>query len=433
MLDNAWILAKKDMKLLFKSTRRIFLLFSTPVIILIVVIFMAFFISIEIQGATDVSEGDVDVLIIQDDQEYNGTHWGNQFYSLLKTQNSTKNYNFINKSINELDDLLENRKFLILVYIPANFSELINQSIPARFYLYYDNDDLANEVLVSQISDVAYLLNQQLIYMEYGGPIILNRVYTLPQGISKGSGALIASFLTMIPLYAILMLVVPSLTLVLISVTIEREQKTLESLLLQPLERKGIIAGKLLYGMILVAVNTGSLILVFLLIITGFYLILPGDAREGIITVLETVVESAGHTVWLFIIYILIGLVLISLLMVAAAVFFSMMAKDEREANMVVSGLIVLPMVAIFLLIFMPLADLPQIVQLVIVTLPLLGFLFGIYLAILTGEMTLYVWLGLGFQAVWIVIAVLLAAKLIESEGILEISYKRLFRFRKRK
>jgi len=40
----------------------------------------------------------------------------------------------------------------------------------------------------------------------------------------------------------------------------------------------------------------------------------------------------------------IIGLVLVSLLTITAAVLFSLMAKDEREANMVVSALVIIPM-----------------------------------------------------------------------------------------
>ncbi len=425
MLRNAWIIAKKEIRLLFKSTRRIALLFSTGIIIILVGIFIAFIVF----STSTTLEGPVEVTVIQADDNY----WGNYFYTLLRNNKDIKNFDFVNKTETDLDDLLERKNFSVLLYIPANFSELINQSLPAQFFLYYDNTNLKNEVAVTEINEIAALLNQQLIYLEYGGPINLIRVYSLPIGTSKGTGAILAFTLTMIPMYAIFMLVIPPLTLVLISVTIEREQKTLESLLLQPLNRRNIVAGKLLYGILLVAFNTVINLVSILILLLSIFIMAPQELKEVSIKLLEAMIENIGFTVWIFIIYLLAGLVLVSVLMVTAGVFFSLMAKDEREANMVISLLIIIPLFSIFFLAFLPIGTLPELLQLAIVAIPLLGYLFGVYFTILAGEITIWAWLSLVFQTLWIIVAVWLAGRLIESEGILEISFKRLILFRKKR
>ena len=425
MLRNAWIIAKKEIRLLFKSTRRIALLFSTGIIIILVGIFIAFIVF----STSTTLEGPVEVTVIQADDNY----WGNYFYTLLRNNKDTKNFDFVNKTETDLDDLLERKNFSVLLYIPANFSELINQSLPAQFFLYYDNTNLKNEVAVTEINEIAALLNQQLIYLEYGGPINLIRVYSLPIGTSKGTGAILAFTLTMIPMYAIFMLVIPPLTLVLISVTIEREQKTLESLLLQPLNRRNIVAGKLLYGILLVAFNTVINLVSILILLLSIFIMAPQELKEVSIKLLEAMIENIGFTVWIFIIYLLAGLVLVSVLMVTAGVFFSLMAKDEREANMVISLLIIIPLFSIFFLAFLPIGTLPELLQLAIIAIPLLGYLFGVYFTILAGEITIWAWLSLVFQTLWIIVAVWLAGRLIESEGILEISFKRLILFRKKR
>jgi ABC-type Na+ efflux pump permease subunit len=424
MLREAWVIAKKEIRLLFKSTRRIALLFSTGLIIIFIGIISAFIVF----STSTVLESPVKVTVIQADNN----HWGSYLYTLLRNNNNTKNFNFVNKTKADLDNLLESKNFSVLLYIPENFSELINQSLPAQFFLYYDNADLKNEAAVVTINEVAALLNQELIYLEYGGPINLYRIYSRPKGTSKGYGALIASTLTMVPMYAIFMLVIPPLTLVLISVTIEREQKTLESLLLQPLDRKNIVTGKLLYGIILVAFNTGVNIVSILAVLVGLYVMAPQELKEESIRIFETIIESMGFTTWLFLIYLLIGLILVSVLMVTAAVFFSLLAKDEREANMVISVLIIIPLISVFFFVFLPLNTLPELLQLVIIAIPLLGYLFGVYLAILSGEITVLAWLSLVFQTLWIMMAVWSAGRLIESEGILEISFKRLFLLRRK-
>jgi ABC-type uncharacterized transport system permease subunit len=143
--------------------------------------------------------------------------------------------------------------------------------------------------------------------------------------------------------------------------------------------------------------------------------------------------DNADASLWLFIGYVIVGLILISILLVASAVLFSMLAKDEREANMVVSSFIILPMVGVMFLGFIPLDKLPEMLQLILLLLPLLGYMFGIYMAILTAEMTLVTWLTLVFQLVWIGIAIWFSGRIIENEGILEISVRKLlFSWRRR-
>jgi ABC-2 type transport system permease protein len=305
---------------------------------------------------------------------------------------------------------------------------------PALFHIYYNGDNAANSGAVTNITAVAYQLNLILVYMEIG-PVKLTRV-TAAYEVTAGEQltAFLTSYITMIPLYAIFILVVPPLTLVLISVTIEREQKTLESLLLQPLERKNIVAGKLLYGMILVTFNTVSLVLTLLVIITAVMMLLPGDVGKQAVELITVLLETTDASVWLFLGYILVGLVLISILLVAAAVLFSMLAKDEREANMVVSSFILIPLVGVMFLGFIPLDKLPEIIKIVLLILPLLGYIFGIYTALLTGEITVLIWLTLVFQVAWIGVVIWFAGRLIENEGILEISMRRLFlNWRRRK
>jgi len=430
MTSSTWIIAKKEIKLLFKSTRRIFLLLTTPLILFIV------FIAIIILSALLIPTIGVqpEVIIIQDDAGYNSTNYGNIFYNALKTNNLTKEYTFVNESASNLNNLLQTENFSVLLYIPANFSSIINQSLPAQFFIYYDNSDANDQSAVANIMTISQGINQQII-IQHHGVINLNKIYVIPEGISEDSGleGIIASYITLVPLYAIIMLVVPSLTLVLISVTIEREQKTLESLILQPIERKSIIAGKLLYGSILVSFNTiitGVSIVVILIL--GM-LTLPESWKNENIPIIQTVIGAADISVWIFILYVIVGLLLVSILTITAAVLFSLMAKDEREANMVVSVLVIVPMVCTFLIAFLPIGSFNDIIKFILVLLPLLGYLFAIYFSLISGELPIISWMGLIAQLLWILLGIWVAGRLVESEGILEISYKRFFRLRRKK
>jgi len=109
------------------------------------------------------------------------------------------------------------------------------------------------------------------------------------------------------------------------------------------------------------------------------------------------------------------------------------MAKDEREANMVVSALVIIPLVSTLLIAFLPVSEIAEVFQSILVLIPLLGYLIAIYVSLTSGELTLISWFSLVGQLGWTLIGIWSAGRLIESEGILEISYKRFFRFRRKK
>lgn len=423
------IIAIKEIKLLFKSTRRIFLLFMMPMIILIIGVLVGF---IALYAVPSTTEQSVEILIIQDDEGINNTlNWGNIYYTLLQTQNTTKDYTYTNKTMNDYDLLLTDTEFRVLIYIPENFSLIIDETGIAKIYIYYDNNELINEEIISQIGHVTSVFNQQLIFIEYGGPLNLLRVVIIPEGTSQGSGAILASALSIIPLYLVIFLVIPPITLVLISVTIEREQKTLEAILLQPIDRKQFILGKILYGALIVSINTiltfGAIILLILVL---FFM--NSNASNKIIPLIDDFIKNllgSEFQFYMLIAYIFIGLIIISLLLVAAAVFFSMIAKDEREANMVISTIIILPMISILFLIYLPMGGLPDSILTIIGMIPVIGYLFSIYLILLKGEIILIAWISLIFQTIWIFFIIWLAGRLIESEGILNISFKKILKF----
>jgi len=80
MLSSAWIIAKKEIKLLFKSTRRIFLLFTTPLILIL--IFGIFAVVTITMIPTE--EPSIEIGVIQADEGITGINWGNSFYFLPK-------------------------------------------------------------------------------------------------------------------------------------------------------------------------------------------------------------------------------------------------------------------------------------------------------------------------------------------------------------
>ncbi|MHA2238798.1 MAG: hypothetical protein ACXAB2_10580 [Candidatus Hodarchaeales archaeon] len=115
-------------------------------------------------------------------------------------------------------------------------------------------------------------------------------------------------------------------------------------------------------------------------------IILPESLKTELVPIIESIIEAVDITVWLFILFMLLGLVLVSLLVITAAVLFSLMAKDEREANMVVSALVIIPLVSTLLIAFLPVSEIAESFQFILVLIPLLGYLVAIYLSLTSGE-----------------------------------------------
>ena len=111
MIRSAWVIAKKEIRLLFKSTRRILLLFTTPIIL-----FIMFVVILVVSGLIAIdAERPLDVTVIQNDEGHNGINWGDGFYALLKSHNLTKDYIYKNENVTNLNAILQEENFTVLL------------------------------------------------------------------------------------------------------------------------------------------------------------------------------------------------------------------------------------------------------------------------------------------------------------------------------
>ncbi|MHA2363811.1 MAG: ABC transporter permease [Candidatus Hodarchaeales archaeon] len=420
-MSSTWIIAKKELSLLFKSKRRILLFFSIPLTLLVLAIIIG---GIGAIFAFTTTQDGPPTLILIDHVKDNNTAY-------IINRIETLNVKILDKSnITDVFSILDqNSPPDLLVYFPANFSQLLTEkNSTAKFFVFYNDQELRFEAFSTIIADFGFELNSIIVQNDYGD-LNLNRISGVKQGTSKGFSAVEASSLIIIPLYILFAFTVPPLSLILISVTQEREQKTLESLLLQPISRKAIISGKLLYGVFLVLANISMSLGMVGIIIGLFLIVIPKDIQQELINSIAPTIDTS---VILFVAYIIIGLILVSLLMIGLAVLISLIAKDEREGNMVISIFMIAPIGAIILIFVVPITSLSIIWQLIFTSLPIIGFLFSIYIILILGVIPLPAYWSLIFQGIWCVLTVWMASSLIETEGILEINVsvaiKRLFK-----
>jgi ABC-type Na+ efflux pump permease subunit len=385
----SFTIAKKEIKLLFKAKRRIILFFTVPIMLFVVAI-----LSIVIGGlmiVTQGSDGPLTITVVDHAQDNNTLYIIENLkaYFIIETENNVTDPQQLVNSDNPPN---------ILLYFPANFSSIITKpNETALFYLYYNNKELKYESVITVIDYYSRSLNKEIIVEDYG-ELNLNRVNYISSGTSSGVSASEASSLIIIPIYILMFFVIPPISLILISITQEREQKTLESLLLQPISRKAIVNGKILYGFILVVSNLFLTILTIAVLAVGVIYILSEYAEIDLITLIKPLITQDSI---LLVIYVILGLTLVSILLISLAVMISLLAKDEREGNMVISGVAG---------------------EIFLSSLPVIGFMFSLYITILTGSIGFSSVISLLSQTFFCLISIWFSSKLIEIEGILDIN-----------
>ena len=176
---------------------------------------------------------------------------------------------------------------------------------------------------------------------------------------------------------------------------------------------------KILYGLILVASNLIITILTVSLVGLGAIYLLSELTHVNLFNMLIPYITTEGI---LFVLYIIAGLTLVSILLISLSVMMSLLAKDEREGNMVVSILMILPVIALVLIITIPYDIFGIGGQYVFASLPVIGFMWSLYVTILTGSIGFISFVSLLSQAFFCLLSIWFSTRLIEIEGILEIN-----------
>lgn len=417
------IIMQKEIRLLFKSKRRIFLLLMIPMIILLA-------------GVVTTS------ITYFDNSSFEPTHvWvidnspGKETDALISLW-STINNSKVEKITGDFNSIVAEMNFEVLVLIPNNYTTLRAANQTAQIAIAYNANDTRNEQITVAILQYNELYSFSLVKSQNPDiqfNVIDSRVKRLaPQ--NEGVDKSLAQVLVIVPVYIIFFVVISPISLVLISVTIEREQRTLEVLFLQPVKRRAIVIGKIYYGLFLVVAT------LVLDIIAGFisYLLFK--------TALATKVASTSDEGFPLIDFIhteeilafVIGIAVIATVIISFAVLLSLLAKDEKEANMI-SGIIPMLIMGMVVIIFIvPIADMGIMGQFFMSIIPIMGIIVTIYLSTLAGGVVPLTYVSIAAQLVWSALIIALTARISEAESILELSYGKVFAelkhiFRKKK
>ncbi|MFW9917594.1 MAG: ABC transporter permease [Candidatus Thorarchaeota archaeon] len=413
-------IAFKEFRLLFRSKRRILWLFSTTFIILGIGIATGFiFLFVEEQAPVSLIAGQT--------TEFEEPNGGAALKALCE-QYTEENFTII--PLDDVDQRLEEKNFDVLVVLPTNFTGLLSDNrtaVNATVQIYYDAGDLTSLRLKNDVELAIQHLNSAIVLTEYE---ITKPLWVAPDlhNVAEGVGEFGAAILAMIPLYGMLMLAMPAVSLTLISITVEREQKTLEPLLLSKISRRSVVWGKLLYGLLLIAISL-ALNILSIVITALLFALMTENSAENLLRLSGELGEFIGLDA-LSVSFLGLGLVVLSMLLVAICVLLSFIAKDEREGQMLTSAVIGVPSILVITFLFLPFADFPLWLQLLFAMMPLFGFLQSGYLVFLNGGVGIAAMIGLLSQLGWLVLTIWATARLMESEGILEVSLAQVFSLR---
>ncbi|OLS28605.1 MAG: hypothetical protein HeimC2_05500 [Candidatus Heimdallarchaeota archaeon LC_2] len=418
---GSWILLEKELRLLFKTKRRIFILIIIPLIILSMGViggFAARTIDDEIAEPTQIS--------ILDENPSNITN-------LLKSYWAIINDSEIIEVSEDYSMIIEEQDFDVFIYIPSNFTNLILDGNISTMEIIYNSNSFQYQSIAFQVLQLTFIFEDQLIRSnnpDIAFDLVNPQLSELNEndGIGDDDKNEFIAELVIIPVYIIFFVIISPMSLILISVTIEREQKTLEMLFLQPVKRRDIVLGKVYYGLALTLITLILDIAAGILAILLFILI----SGEGSTDIMRFIVDESNDLGLLVIFGFVIGLIVISVNIIAFAVLLSLLAKDEREANMI-SGILPMLIFGIIGFIFVvPLDDFSTVTQAIFASLPVIGIIISIYLSGLAGEIIWISYLSIVAQIIWAILIIGLITRISEADSILELNYSKVFREIKR-
>jgi ABC-2 type transport system permease protein len=213
----------------------------------------------------------------------------------------------------------------------------------------------------------------------------------------------------MMPMILMILLILAA-QLAAVSVAMEKEEKTLETLLTMPVSRSSILFGKIAGVVAISALAVVAYIFGFSIYMGGMMSTTP--LGEGLsLTDLGLVPTMEGMVLLLITLF----LSLVSAL--SLAVLMASFTEDVRSAQSLI-GVIAVPIfIPALLLMFMDISQMPTVLKGVIMAIP---FSYPVIAskALYTGEY-LYVLIGILYQIIFTAITIYLAARLFSSEKIL--------------
>jgi ABC-2 type transport system permease protein len=315
----------------------------------------------------------------------------------------------------------------------ANYSEIIEipEGFSANLTEHFNGNRDANATLKSYsvfsgggILEGIGATSIDLFVNQFNRALAPDAIFTYPSSIVKGeivagvdprtlSNLMISQAIAM-PI-TIMILLSYSMQIAATSVAMEKEEKTLETLLTLPMDRFAILMGKLSGSIIVAAIGAVAYMIGFNYYMSGFMLAIP--AASGIDLVQLGLVPSLFG-------YLLLGISLFVTLLsaLALAVIVSAFAEDVRGAQSVVGYVYPLVFIPSLVLLYVDINSLPLAAKVILYAIPFSQPVIASK-AVIVGDYLTAV-LGIVYVAAFTLVVMYVASRLFATEKILTAKLK---------
>ncbi len=337
--------------------------------------------------------------------------------------NSTQLIDFLNRyvkairvdvsNVTEAIPLMSENNATGIIEIPADFSKNVTRGIAAdvKFYSVFSGSGLFESVGSTVINSYFELYNRQLapnLLVPESSVIVKGQPI---EGISAAAlSSLVLSQAFALPITMIILLTY-SMQIAATSVAMEKEEKTLETLLTLPMDRFAILAGKVSGSIVVAGIGAVAYLFGFSYYIGSFTGSISTGAPSVDLVSLGLVPSTFG--------YLLLGVSLFVTLLsaLALAVILSAFAQDVRSAQSLVSYVYPFLFVPALALMYLDINMLPFWARAVFYAIPFSQPILASK-AIATGD---YLTAGLGivYVTVFTLVVMYIASRLFATEKIL--------------
>ncbi|MDE6034448.1 MAG: ABC transporter permease [Ruminococcus sp.] len=283
---------------------------------------------------------------------------------------------------------------------------------------------IINNIIANKIATDYGISPEDFELME--NPIVLNENTVVADKSAHVSPEAIVNKITMqnmlLPIIVFVLIMMTSQSLI-SSISNEKLDKTLETLLSAPVKRSSIITAKMLAAAVVALINAG----VYMLGFSGFIKNATGQS-EDIITDMTGNLLSADEAIKQLGLslsvgdYVLVGLQLFLTVMIclSVSIMLGALVNDTKSSQMVIMPIVMLAMIPYMISMLTDINTLPTALKILVYAIPFTHTFSGIS-NIIFGNMTMF-YIGIVYQLIVFAICMFFALKLFNSDKILTIS-----------
>ncbi len=344
------------------------------------------------------------------------------------------NYKIIDQSGKTKEQALESAKTndsKLLVVIPKGFGDSLAALKPSpietysfmrSFSLIGTRGQIIVDRVIADMNDVQSnnFLKEKLPDFDpksLKNPIKSKDFIVVRNHVAQGSANQVAGLMSqqsmLIPI-VLMMIVIYSSQMVISAIAMEKQNKTLETLLTVPIKRTSIITAKMLAAGLVGLISAG----VYMFAFKGFVGGMTGDLAKGTQAAGGALMRQLGLT-FSTTGYIVLGLALFLAILVALALamILGVLAEDFRSAQTMIMPLIFLVMIPYFISLFADMSSLSLPAKILILAIPFSHpFLVSQNLYLGNWGMIAF---GLGYMFVIFVVLTIFAARIFSTDKIL--------------